>query len=67
MKKPELSPDEWKLVRQIVWEYGTGNPETVDIFDKVVSDLLDVGSTDHLVFEKPGEVYEAIKWVIENG
>ncbi|WP_143464119.1 hypothetical protein [Levilactobacillus enshiensis] len=65
MKKPNLSPDEWGDVEEYLSAYADGYNRTAEIMDSVMSELLNCGFTEGLIFDKPGEAYEGISYRLQ--
>lgn len=60
MKRPNLTANEWQVVDVIIAKYGVETNDVVSILDDASNELLDDSVTDHVVLNKPGEVFEAI-------
>ena len=64
MKRPNLTSKEWQVVDGIIAKYGVETNDVVSILDDASNELLDDGVTDHVVLNKPGEVFEAIYYTL---
>lgn len=60
MKRPDLTADEWQMVDDTIAKYDVETNDVASILDDALNQLLDDGVTDHLILNKPGEMFEAI-------
>lgn len=60
MLRPYLTASEWQVVDDTITKYGVETNDVASILDDACNELLDDDVTDHLILNKPGEVFEAI-------
>lgn len=60
MTRPDLTANEWDTVDETINRFGVETNDVATILDNAANELLDDGVVDHLILNKPGEVFEAI-------
>lgn len=62
--KPDLTQEEWQAVHEVVDQYADEAKTPAVVLDEAINDLLNAAIDDGPFLEKPGEMYEGIKWVL---
>ncbi|WP_334427199.1 MULTISPECIES: hypothetical protein [unclassified Levilactobacillus] len=64
MTRPDLTANEWHTIDETISRFGVETNDVATILDSASNELLDEGVTDHLILNKPGEVFEAIYYTL---